>query len=260
MPRQVIGYEGEGRARRPIYRDEVIDPSPLAGLPVGSPEAAAAIARVGSRTSDRPVALQITRPPMGSPEHLAQSRRNGAARASAVYAARRATTAPQEVPMSLPALPDTVELDPLEHLAQVAAEAARARQAKVAADEAWDIARETLATAYARLSPFVTLTAHISEPVEPVAPMAQEAAASVALDEHPEAAHTVKPAPAPPKRQPGRHPGKAQGAQEKAERARRVMEAMARLGDDQRAVAAELGMRVNAVAMVVKYARARGEA
>lgn len=81
----------------------------------------------------------------------------------------------------------------------------------------------------------------------------------MALEQHPDGARTVKPS-KDAKRQPGRHPSKSQEAQEKEDRARRVMDAMARHGGDQRAAAAELGMKPNAVAMVVKFADRRAPA
>ena len=80
-PRQVLGYEGEGRARRPIYRDETIDTSPLAGLPVGSPEAAAAIDRVaGVKAAET----------YGRTAYPKESVLNGARRHQEVMAERRA--------------------------------------------------------------------------------------------------------------------------------------------------------------------------
>jgi hypothetical protein len=55
-------------------------------------------------------------------------------------------------------------------------------------------------------------------------------------------------------RQPGHHGVKTGEAQEKAERAARVLAAIERHGGDRRLAAVELGMKLNAVAMIVKYA------
>jgi hypothetical protein len=57
-----------------------------------------------------------------------------------------------------------------------------------------------------------------------------------------------------PPRQPGHHGSKAGEQQEKAERAASAIAAVARHGGDRRAAAAELGMRPNALAMVLKFA------
>ncbi len=51
-----------------------------------------------------------------------------------------------------------------------------------------------------------------------------------------------------------RHPSHPGQAAEKAERARRVVEAVKRHGGDRRSAAAELGMRPNALVMVLKHA------
>ncbi len=59
------------------------------------------------------------------------------------------------------------------------------------------------------------------------------------------------------KRQPGHHPAKPAEEREKAERLARVMAALERNGGDRKAAALELGMKVNALAMVVKFADRR---
>lgn len=66
-------------------------------------------------------------------------------------------------------------------------------------------------------------------------------------------------APGHEKRQPGHHPAKAGEAEEKAERARRVLAELDANGGDVSAAARTLGMKANAVAMVAKFARARAE-
>lgn len=71
--------------------------------------------------------------------------------------------------------------------------------------------------------------------------------------DHPEA-DTYRGGPVRSRSGEGQRPGQAS---ERDRRASLVMEAMGRLGDDQGAVAAELGMKQNAVAQVVKFARKR---
>jgi hypothetical protein len=55
-------------------------------------------------------------------------------------------------------------------------------------------------------------------------------------------------------RQPGRHDGYQGEAAGKADRAAKVVAAVARNGGDKRAAADELGMKLNALSMVLKYA------
>jgi hypothetical protein len=142
------------------------------------------------------------------------------------------------------------DLSPLERLSEAARRAHEAHEEKLVAEEAWRVAQEALTIAWRDLPPEVLDWSRI------LPSGATPASTSLHL-----VARTPAPiAPAKPKRQPGRHPSKASEAKEKAERAEKVMAAMERLGGDQRAVAAELGMRPNAVAMVVKHARARAEA
>lgn len=148
-----------------------------------------------------------------------------------------------------------VQLDCL----SVAAEAARRAWETVAvAQTAWQVASEDLARAYADVEWLLDVTHADVVALPPAAapPKGNTAAqsrangtASMLAKRAPKASPTVN--------APG---AKAREAKEKADRAERVMAAMERLGGDQRAVAADLGMRANAVAMVVKHARARAEA
>ena len=138
--------------------------------------------------------------------------------------------------------------DPFARLAEAAIAVRTHRHELSVAELAVEIERKALEGALLELDQAYMATAGVRFPA------AVEAQASVALDEHPDAARTVKPSAV--KRQPGHHPATSKEAQEKAERRRKVMEAMERLGGDQRAVAAELGMKANAVAMVVKFAGA----
>jgi hypothetical protein len=205
----------------------------------------------------RPDPITQIRPALNSPEHIAQSRRNGAEKTRAIHAARRSE---KETPMPLlqeiPELPaDFADLPPLERLAAQASVTASIHQAKVAADEAWLIARAALRNAYAAVALDIGDLPVFGQRFDEATEAVQNAARFMTDSIPPEPALAAEPAtPAKPKRQPGHHPSKAQESQEKVERARRVMAAMERHGGDQRAAAAELGMRANAVAMVVKHA------
>lgn len=146
-----------------------------------------------------------------------------------------------------------VQLDRL----TVAAEAARrAWDAVAVAQTAWQVASEDLARAYADVAWILDVPPPdvISPPVVAAAAVKGNTAAQSRANGT--AAMLARRAPK-TKPEPG---AKARETKEKADRAARVMAAMDRLGGDQRAVAADLGMRTNAVAMVVKHARARAEA
>lgn len=205
-------------------------------------------------------ATPADRPALGSPAHLQQSRLNGARRHQEVMAKRAGIVLPavEEDPvMSMPVVDEPiVEPSPFDRLAQVAAEAAAAHQAKRVADAAWSIAVDALAAAWADVGMAGT---PMVPPATPSTAWEPNVTSEVPDEVVATVAATLAPVVPKPKRQPGRHPGKPQEAQEKAARSARVIEAMGRLGGDQRAVAAELGMKVNAVAMVVKHARLRGE-
>jgi hypothetical protein len=288
VSRRCVGYEGEGRARRPMYVDEgpaaagatdglaavgrlsALQIRTTAGSDVDLTEQRAAldraIERVHADQADR--AAHFGREAFRAPAALTdaqreqQSRMRGGQRTSQIHASRR--TAAQ--PVTSPEEP-TVSERPAEHsdpipgvdvgldrLAVASETARQAWDARAAACTAWDIAREALAEAWRAISgevletpgPFIVVH-------RPQATAIGVSGAEYGHHHDPDAA-TEPPAAAVSGR---RHQSKANEAREKADRARRVMEAMARHGDDQRAVAAELGMRANAVAMVVKHARAR---
>jgi len=138
--------------------------------------------------------------------------------------------------------------NPLMTLSEAAESAADAHRTKLLADEAWEEARGALTAAWADVGPIVAP----ADPVEALGELVDVTeratdAGVVAKAEAPVATFGFR----------KRSPSKAQKAREKIERAERVMAAMARHGDDVSAVAAELGMRANAVVMVAKHARAR---
>lgn len=307
-PRTRVGYEGEGRARRPIYRDDVIEGTPH-GIPVGSPEAAAAIARVGGGAAR---ALEIQRnddlfpgrPALGSEAHLQQSRVKGAKRHVEVVAAtrpapskeepavseeptNRSTNIPADIPGAEPEPQPTWEpvervelhdaLNLLEHAARDAGEAwvakLAAADAAIAADEAWRAASQSLNDAWQLVevgagldriseilsaSPAEVRHERLLEELRPVSRLAdvaedlqrEEARASVELDEHPDAAHTVKPS--------GPKAGRASNGLSPHQQ--RVIEATLRLRGDRKAVARELGMKyVESVDGALEYAGRKGQ-
>lgn len=258
MPRTIVGYEVEGRLRRPIYRDEVIDPGPLAGLPVGSPEAAAAIARVAAAASP------------GDP-HMAKSRRNGTRRHFAVMAERRGK---EEDPVrNEPSedmhetIPDTLRDDPspLERLAEAAAWADTAHRAKVAADEAWDIARDALEVAWATVrhegiagaAPLYTLNLPPREDVDAatVEVVVEQTAVEDVVDAETERAEARRRAAT----LTAQHVDRALFFESVTltDRQRRVLDLFAEFRDRKR-VAAILGIRYQSVDGVLKAICARG--
>lgn len=157
-----------------------------------------------------------------------------------------------------------VQLDRL----TVAAEAARrAWDAVAVAQTAWQVACDDLARAYAEVAWLLDETHRDVAALPPPVARIRLESGEIAKGNTPAQSRANGTASMLAKRAPKAEPkprvapgAKAREAQEKADRAARVMAAMARLGGDQRAVAADLGMRANAVAMVVKHARARGEA
>lgn len=170
---------------------------------------------------------------------------------------REEPTMPETPPLTVqePAAGADVQLDRL----SVAAEAARrAWDAVAVAQEAWQVASEDLARAYADVAWLLDETRRDVAALPPPVAIAKgnTPAQSRANGTASMLAKRAPKADPKPKAAPG---AKAREAQEKADRAARVMAAMKRLGGDQRAVAADLGMRTNAVAMVVKHARARAE-
>ncbi len=170
MSQRVVGYEGEGRHRKPIYAPEgpatASASSPMAmlgrlALPgMSSPTGGAGpIERrfVAAAVSE---ARQADRPALNSPEHVQQSRLNGARRHVEVLAERRALEEEQAVtdpniedrPDAGPAQAATREIRPLHELADAAERAAAAwdrleqhdRQRVVLVSE-WTRSREALA-------------------------------------------------------------------------------------------------------------------
>lgn len=172
MSARVIGYEGEGRARRPVFADE----GPASGRGRGgTPGDHAEVARLaqadasklvevggrmpsgGASTIERrmvteaergrwrqrdeapsPIArVTVARPALGSPEHIQASRMRGAARHVQVMAERRSapTATEEEPPVSADIAPppeDEESPEPLGATLSILADAARLAQ------EAWE--------------------------------------------------------------------------------------------------------------------------
>lgn len=182
-----------------------------------------------------PSSAPVPRTAIASADHMQNSRVNGARRHVEVVARQQGGHARKEV---APVADVVIDQSPLERLADAARRAHEALEEKQVADEAWDVAQAALQAAMDAVS---TPAAH--EPLHPDIPLIK----------------APDPAPAASKRQPGRHTSKPGEAQERAARAAKVMDAMVRHDGDQAAVARELGMKPNAVAMVVKHARRRAE-
>lgn len=189
-------------------------------------------------------------PVLPSPNVQAQmqaSRMNGADRHIEVMAARKAAPPPEPRPEPSPEeetvseaaqdlsteSPQALELveDTLSVLAEAVVEAIEAQTARIEAETRWLNARGALDAAYQALdvpSPSLPL---------PIAQMPSPARRSRTGE--------------------GQRPGQSS---ERDRRAATVMSAMERLDDDMDAVAAELGMKKNAVAQIVKHARLRAGA
>lgn len=217
-------------------------------------------ARAREDTPTHLVAPSISKPSpaiASSDARMQASRMNGAARHVQVMAARKAT--PKEKTVSEAAtngsanIPGVIPSDAVpagvgfDRLAMAAEGARTAWDAKAAADTAWDVARDALAAAYAS----------VEDLVEPLPAQPD--------DDHVHQILTIPiaspAAVAKPRRRSRSGEGQRAGqASERDRRAAAVMAAMERLGDDQAAVAAELGMKKNAVAQIVKHARLRAAA
>jgi hypothetical protein len=172
MSRRCVGYTGEGRARQPVYVDE----GPSAA---NSSDGIASLGRLSALTEDQlttdaaleraaaaeahgrrspaewgrqPATRNATRPALGSPDHLQQSRLDGARRHVEVVAARRPPPPDEEPVMATePAAPTTSDLDPdgpLMALATASHEAADARAQYEAAEYRWTEARLALLAAW----------------------------------------------------------------------------------------------------------------
>jgi hypothetical protein len=186
------------------------------------------------------------------------NRERVAARTAASYRPKPARPPEEEPPMSLTIEEHEVELTTLDRLALAAAEASRTHQAKEAADTAWDVAREALARAYAEVEDLV-------EPLPPqpdddhthyvlTVPQLDDAVGRRLMPNVEELPTPIGGGPVRSRSGEGQRPGQASA---RDRRATLVMESMARHGDDMGAVAAELGMKKNAVAQIVKFARRR---
>lgn len=227
MSRHVIGYEGEGRARRPVYADE--GPSSAAAL--GDP-----VAAVGRLSTDALI-------PQGGAGPVERRQVTEAERAAwRAQEKRAAPDGPQPEPdepepdhEEEPAMPAPAEDQLTVALARVneaSLEAIEAYTGVQVAQRRWDAASDELAAACALLD------AARSQPVQ-VLP------APVVL--------TSSPAEPKPHR-----PGGAEERQESVnERAARVLEVLKRHGGDTKAAGVELGMRGNVVARIAQSARAR---
>lgn len=281
MSRRIVGYEGEGRHRRPVYEDL----GPARAGDVGGLAAAGRLSALDIRGTDRPegagpverrlvtdaerAARRDDRPAIDPAARLQQSRLNGAARTSAIHAARRAERAPQEEPAMVEeprTEPDTsIEPStPLEALADAAARADAARRVKEAADEAWRSAAAQLEASMAEVN------AILATPTAQLAASIREFAAAVPVEgptngstnipdfmhpaSTPTAVATKNPAARQAKPKPG---GDAKRAADADTRARRVLDALARHGGDTRKAGDELGLRGNVVGRIASSARAR---
>jgi DNA-binding CsgD family transcriptional regulator len=170
VSRRIVGYEGEGKHRRPIYADEgpasAAASSPMAmhtrlvlpGREIGAPTGGAGPVERRQITEAERDARQDGRPALNSPEHLQQSRLNGAARTSAIHAARRASQAPEEEPMAVTQdIHVVIEArTPFVRLAEAAQGAGTARHAREMAHEAWRIAAAELEAAWASVNEILT--------------------------------------------------------------------------------------------------------
>lgn len=189
------------------------------------------------------------------------------------------TESPANIPETIPSPePDPVAVTQLDQLAAAAGRARIAREEKEAADTAWDVAREALARAYGLVEWIVEPLppqpdddhAHqvmtIEVPPRPPRvrienldgegrPMTTEQAiASLTVPRVEVAPEPIGGGPVRSRSGEGQRAGQASA---RDRRALAVMSAMERLGDDMGAVATELGMKKNAVAQVVKFARRR---
>lgn len=152
MSKRVIGYEGEGRARRPIYADE----GPSAA---STGDGLASVSRLGrlSALDIRETAGQIEfdntveRRQITAAERAA---RDQEARPSPIEPRRAAARPPrvQEEPNVTGTPPVEPEAEPsaspFTRLAQAAQDAAAAKAAKDVADRAWEVAQAALEAAW----------------------------------------------------------------------------------------------------------------
>jgi hypothetical protein len=267
VSKRVIGYEGEGKHRRPIYEDL----GPARAGDVSGLAAAGRLSALDIRGTDRPEGAgpverrQITaaemdarrddRPALNSPEHLQQSRMNGGARTSAIHAAHRAAQAPEEEAMAVTHQDINVVIEarsPLARLAEAAQEAERARAVREMADGHWRSAAADLEAAWASVNAILsTPQAELDAMGESIESWAQQ----VRVDVDPETVAAVLDGTGRPRQpKPGGDAKRAAGADE---RARLVLAALERHGGDTRKAGLELGLRGNVVGRIASSARAR---
>ena len=167
MSRRCIGYEGEGKARRPIYEDQgpangrgasdsgramVARLSDLTTASLSPSAGAAAVVerrmateaqRAHWRTpaaAESPIApVAVRRPALDSPEHLQASRMRGAARHVEVITARRPTPAPPPEEPVMDAEPAPAAPEPEDPVDPFATALWAVRDAADEAAEAWSL-------------------------------------------------------------------------------------------------------------------------
>jgi hypothetical protein len=206
------------------------------------------LARLNQATAERPVApgpsMHLLRPAAAVME---ESRRRGAERHQEVMAARRAVASPaptalEEAPMTPAALSAPLPCADCLHAPVCALKATLEDLGPLEPVQVIDRGLTAVATAY-RIEcdhHLVSLKAVEREPIRAEYPG--------------ESWRTAMPDGAREHRQPGRHPAYQGEAAAKAERAAQVIAALARHGGDKRAAAEELGMKLNAFSMVLKFA------
>lgn len=242
MSQRVIGYEGEGRQRRPVYADE--------GAASVRVDGVAALGVLSATQVRGTLAASGGAGPVERREITAaeiDARRVVEARPSPI--APRPAPAPRPQPKEEPAVVDAAQdvtadpppiANPFSELAVAAERAAEARDEYERAAQRWTEAQEALVACWRALPPLTGGAAKV--------PPRTNGSTDIP--------RTI-PQPSRSRVGEGQRPGQTS---ERDRRSALVMAAMARLGDDQAAVAAELGMKKNAVAMVVKFARLRAGA
>lgn len=255
--RVVTGVDDRGRPKSEWRPTPGVDAEPRYGFmepahsaPIVRRQATPEELEAARAREDEPshlVAPTIAKPPTAVVSTISQeSRLRGGAVTAELYRnpapIAEEERAVSEAPADIPRITPDDQLDRLRELEEATRAAGDAWIAKQAAEvsaaaarEAWDAAHELLTK------------------------KAFAAVDGVVLDAVPVPLYAVggpvEPKPAPRTRTgEGQRPGQASA---RDRRATLVMDAMSRHGDDQGAVATELGMKKNAVAMVVKFARRR---
>lgn len=293
MSQRVIGYEGEGRHRRAIRTDEgpasatVDTGSVMAQVTARGLLSVSAFRGVGERLTGG--AGPIERRQITDAERAVRAEtRPGTAHVhrqpgwNGPLAVRPSVTQEDPVSEPRPDIPETIPGaaapldDALSGLAEATIVAIEARDAKTIADAAWKIAQRSLADAWKALPPLDipddapratsdeteasqrwTRPEYIVPPDSPVAAALRVVPYIATADEMQTSRRNGQAAmrEVVTKRPESLQHPKAAG--DTAERAERVMSALERHGGDVAAVMAELGMRRNAISMVVKHARRR---